>query len=346
MKEDLAGKHGENAMQMHAQKIHFLLVPEFSMIALSSALEPLRVANRFGGALYEWVLVAEQKGLVAASNGVAIQATHDISEVSDASHVIVCSSFNPKKYRSDALRSWLRMLDRKGAVLGAFDTGIYYLADAGLVGKEKLTLHWEQIPYFHEEYPHANISVELFEISDRRMYCAGGTACLDMMLHKIAKDHDEKLAIEISEQFLLSRIRHTTELQRLKVARRHNVYSKRLSVAIMLMETHIENLLSVDEVAASAHISTRQLERLFKTCLGDTPSNFYLKLRLKHAQGLLKETDMSITEISIATGFELISYFSRAYRNQFNKPPSSERKLKPPTKTKHKTPKPKSKSTS
>ena len=307
------------------EKIHFLLIPEFSMVSLSSILEPLRIANRFGGPLYEWILVGEEMGAIHASNGVPIQVSQSIDQVEQATLVFVCSSFNPNRYLSPAIRTWLRKLDRQQVTLGALDTGIYFLSDAGLIGKEKVTLHWEQIPCYLEEYPNTSISTELFEVSPRRMYCAGGTAGIDMMLYKIMQEHGQRLAIIISEQLLLSRIRPHSEHQRLEICRRHNVFNKRLATAIMHMENHIENLLSIDDLAASTHISCRQLERLFKSSFNETPTNFYLRLRLNRARSLLRETDLSITEVSVATGFDLVSYFSRAYRNLFKQTPKSER---------------------
>lgn len=307
------------------QRVHFLLIPEFSLIALSAILEPLRVANRFGGNLYEWVLVGEQQGPVPASNGIMIQTTLGIDEVDGVDTLLVCASFNPRKYLNPAIRAWLRKLERERATLGAVDTGLYFLADAGLVGKEKVTLHWEQIPCYSEDYPGANISSELFEISPRRMYCSGGTAGIDMMLCKIMLEHGRQLALAISEQFLVSRIRTASEHQRLEVATRHNVFNKRLTMAILQMENHLENPISIDDVATLTHISRRQLERLFKSAFGETPTAFYLGLRLKRARTLLRETDLSITDASVATGFDSVSYFSRTYRNFFGQTPRSER---------------------
>lgn len=309
------------------QRIHFLLIPEFSMIALSAVLEPLRVANRFGGDLYEWVLVGKEKGMVPASNGALFQTSSSIHDISQADLVLVCSSFNPRHYQSAQISNWLKQLNHQGSTLGAIDTGIYFLAYSGLVGKEKVTLHWEQLPCFLEEFPDSDISNELFEISPRRMYCCGGTAGTDMMLYKIAMEHGYPLALRISEQFMLSRIREPSEPQRLGVGLRHHIFNKRLASAIAYMENHIENRTNIDDIARKAHISRRQMERLFQTSFGKTPSSFYLELRLKRAQMLLRETNRSITEISVATGFDSVSYFSRSYREFFRQTPRSEREL-------------------
>lgn len=58
------------------------------------------------------------------------------------------------------------------------------------------------------------------------------------------------------------------------------------------------------------------MERLFRLHLNDTPSNFYLGLRAQ-ARQLLRQSDMSVLEVSIACGFESPSYFTRSYRARF-----------------------------
>ena len=62
----------------------------------------------------------------------------------------------------------------------------------------------------------------------------------------------------------------------------------------------------IASIAHSTHISVRQLTRLFATLLSDSPKSFYLKLRLNRARTLLRETDLSMTEIGLATGFQTL----------------------------------------
>ena len=54
--------------------IHFLLLPGFSAMGFISALEPLRVANRFRGPLYRWRVLSLDGGAVQASNGMSVNA--------------------------------------------------------------------------------------------------------------------------------------------------------------------------------------------------------------------------------------------------------------------------------
>lgn len=76
-------------------------------------------------------------------------------------------------------------------------------------------------------------------------------------------------------------------------------------------------------------VTPRQLERLFRQHLNETPSNFYLALRLDKARQLLRQTDMSVLEVGLACGFESSSYFSRCYRARFASSPSRDRHEQP-----------------
>lgn len=306
-------------------RFHFLLLPGFSMLGFISALEPLRAANRFRGPLYEWHMVSADGRPVRASDGITIMADQSIADVSRADCVFVVAGYDPLEHHTPSIAAWLRRLDQFGATVGAIDTGCFVLAESGLLRREPVTLHWEAIPAFMESYPTVNVTQELFEIVHRRITCAGGTASLDMMLHLIGREHGTELAVQVSEQFVQGRIRSRSDHQRMKIATRYGVHNKRLVQVLDNMENHLASPLTSDALAVKVGITRRQLERLFREHLDDSPSNFYLRLRLDRARQLLQQTDMSIMEVSTACGFESASHFSRTYRSRFGASPSRDR---------------------
>lgn len=290
-----------------------------------SAIEPLRVANRFRGELYRWRIVSVDGGPVVASNGISLNADASIDDTADARMVIVVSGFEPLARYTRGIGDWLRRLDRAGATLGGIDTGSFILAEAGLLAGKRTTLHWEALAAFSERYPSIETSQELFEIDARRITCAGGTASIDLMLDIIARDHGAELAAQVSEQFVLGRIRQRSDHQRMKIAARYGIHNRKLIQVIGVMEQHMEEPLSPDALAESIGVTRRQLERLFCAALKDTPTHFYLGLRLTRARELLQQTDMSILAVCVACGFESPSHFSRTYRARFNASPRQDR---------------------
>jgi len=307
------------------QDFHFLVLPQVSSIGFMSAIEPLRVANRFRGELYRWRIVSVDGGPVVASNGISLNADASIDDTADARMVIVVSGFEPLARYTRGIGDWLRRLDRAGATLGGIDTGSFILAEAGLLAGKRTTLHWEALAAFSERYPSIETSQELFEIDSRRITCAGGTASIDLMLDIIARDHGAELAAQVSEQFVLGRIRQRSDHQRMKIAARYGIHNRKLIQVIGVMEQHMEEPLSPDALAESIGVTRRQLERLFCAALKDTPTHFYLGLRLTRARELLQQTDMSILAVCVACGFESPSHFSRTYRARFNASPRQDR---------------------
>ncbi|WP_339489584.1 GlxA family transcriptional regulator [Pseudomonas sp. EL_65y_Pfl2_R95] len=303
----------------------FLLLPGFSMMGLMSATEPLRVANRFKGELYDWRLISIDGGPVEASNGMSLNVESALDHHEQPHTVFVISGFEPLAGYTQPLSSWLHRLDREDVVLGAIDTGSFILAEAKLLNKQRITLHWEAINAFQERYPSLNVTQELFEIDGKRITTAGGTSTIDMMLTLIARDHGEPMAVKVSEQFVLGRIRSRQDHQRMQVTSRYGVHNKKLSLVIAEIERRSENPLTPQQLADMVQITPRQLERLFRQHLNDTPANFYLNLRLDKARQLLRQSDMSVLEVALACGFESSSYFSRRYRKRFQTSPSQDR---------------------
>ena len=236
------------------------------------------------------------------------------------------AGFEPLEFATPALEHWLRRLDHDGVTLGAIDTGSFVLAQAGLLDGYRLTLHWEAIDAFKESYPALAVTQELFEIDRRRITCAGGTASIDLMLDLISQAHGPELAIQVSEQFVLGRIRPRKDHQRMQIATRYGINNQKLVQVIGEMELHTEPPLSTLVLAQMIKVTRRQLERLFRLHLNDTPSNFYLGLRLEKARQLLRQSGMSVLEVSIACGFESPSYFTRSYRARFAKCPREDRR--------------------
>jgi AraC family transcriptional regulator, carnitine catabolism transcriptional activator len=304
---------------------HFLLLPGFSSIGFMSAIEPLRVANRFAGELYRWHILSTDGGPVAASNDISLNAEGAFDSATDARTVIVVSGFEPLARYTRALGDWLKRLDRHGATLGGIDTGSFVLAEAGLLADKRVTMHWEASAAFRERYPSIETSQELFEMDARRMTCAGGTASIDMMLDLITREHGAELAAQVSEQFVVGRIRQRSDHQRMQIAARYGIHNRKLIQVIGVMEQNMEEPLTPDALAESIGVTRRQLERLFCSAMKDTPTHFYLGLRLTRARELLQQTDMSILAVCVACGFESPSHFSRTYRARFNTSPRQDR---------------------
>lgn len=307
----------------------FLLLPNYSMIAVSSAVEVLRMANQLGReTFYEWPTYTMDGNSVLASNGLEIASENKLEDAGHLDVLFVCSGMRVQEQWSDKISRQLHTYKSRGTVLGGLCTGSYILARAGLLNGYRSTIHWENIASLREMSPDIVVTEDLFEIDRDRYTAAGGTAPMDMMLKVVKRQHGNQLAVSISEQFMCDRMRGRYDKQRIPLKLLVGTKQPKLTEAVALMEANLEELIALDDLSSLVGISRRQLERLFKKYLDCVPRRYYLDLRLKKARQLLLQTDKSIAEVAIACGFVSAPHFSKSYRDRYNVSPRDERQLR------------------
>jgi AraC family carnitine catabolism transcriptional activator len=313
-------------MHRAAFDIVYLLVPGFSMIALYSALEPLRVANRFGGELFRWRFVSLDGGAVIASNGIPVSVEGPLAQAGRPNLAVVCSSYDHDKAMTPAMRSALRRLDGAGVWLGGLDTGAILLADAGLLDGREATCHWETLGAMREDFPRVQVSDEIFVIDGPRLTASGGTAPLDMMIRWIGSLHGQALGTRVADTLVHARHGGDPGGARISARTRFGTDDAHVLAAISAMEEHLEDVLRLEDVAVAAAMSPRQLERRFRRALGMGPMRFYLGLRLERAERLLTYSRMNVRDVGLASGFSSLAQFSRAYKSRYGLAPSQHRR--------------------
>jgi AraC family transcriptional regulator, glycine betaine-responsive activator len=316
---------GDKAKEL-PQTVALVLIPEFTMMPVTSVIEPLRIANRLSEkTLYKWTLHSLDGQPVSASSQISTMANGDLETIHPDATIIVCAGLFVQRHTDRRMLSWLRKTARRGAVIGAVCTGAHILAEAGLLDGYRCTIHWENLPGFSEAFPEINATGGLFEIDGDRFTSAGGTTAIDMMLTLIASQHGPDLAASVAEAILHSPIRHHSENQRMSLPARIGARHPKLVSIIEKMEENLEDPLSPSLLAKQAGLSTRQLERLFRRYLDRSPKRYYLELRLKKARSLLLQTDLSVINVALACGFSSPSHFSKCYRAFYGRTPYRER---------------------
>jgi transcriptional regulator GlxA family with amidase domain len=309
-------------------KYAFLTLPNYSLIAVANALEPLRMANRLvGSEVYEWSVISVDGRAVDASSGLTLSPTHALEKLGPVDILFVCGGVNVRDAVSPGLLTALKRLADRRVPLGALCTGGYALAKAGLLDNFSATIHWENLSALREEFPRVRISDQLFTIDRDRFTCSGGTAPLDLMLNLIQVKLGPRISQLVSEQFIVDRVRKDTDRQYVPLRAQVGVSHRGLIRVAQLMEENIEKPLSLEKIAKTTGLSRRQIERLFKRDLNCVPKHYYLEMRLRRARELLLQTAMPIMDITTACGFQSPPHFSKCYRMQFGHPPSAERKI-------------------
>lgn len=313
---------------MDKTRYAFLTLPNYSLIAVTNALEVLRMTNRVVGQdVYEWSIASLDGRPVPASSGLELAPTVALDRVGKVEILFVCGGINVREAVSNSLLAALRRLAERRIGLGALCTGGYALARAGLLDRYQATIHWENLPALREEFPRVQLNDQVFSIDRDRYTASGGTAPLDLMLNLIQLKHGLRISQQVSEQFLLERVRSDQDRQYVPLRAQVGGSQGNMIRVAQLMEENIEKPLSLERIAHATGLSRRQIERLFRRHLDCVPKRYYLEMRLRRARELLLQTSMPIMDITTSCGFKSPPHFSRCYRAQFGHPPSAERRV-------------------
>lgn len=308
------------------ERFAFILVEDFSHLAFSCAIEPLRIANLLTGKeIYSWSLVSKDGHGARSSNGSITLTDYSYDDLPSCDRLFVLSGINVEHKKTPKLLSVLRQKKSRGVKLGALCSGAYVIAKAGLLNGQSASIHWEFHDSFMESFPEVNLVRSVFVADDKVISAAGGAATADLMLHLIKQRHGAELAFAVADQMVYIGARDADGDQRLLVGNRPGVRNKHLKKAIDIMIDNLETPVPASTISKGVGISRRQVERLFGRYLQCSPKRYYLELRLERARGLLLHTDQPIVEVASACGFEYASHFAKSYRSRFGVPPSTHR---------------------
>ena len=299
-------------------RVTLLVLPESSMMSLASALDPMRAANRIANReLFTW--------RIATLNGKPAKLTCDLTIEPDVAFdeglrgdvLIVIASFNQQHHAGPAHLRLLKRVARNFSLLGGIEAGSWILARSGLLEGRSATTHWEDLEEFTTRYPQIDIKPDRFVIDGRVFTTGGASPTFDFMLYLIRRRYGYPLAIEVSSVFIYDGVHSATDTQPLVSLGMLENNEPRVAAAIHVMEQHIDDTLSIAQVAAQVNLSVRMLEYLFRQTLDLSPAAYYRRLRLQIARRMVVDTRLRLQEIAIRTGFNSLSSFSRLFRRHY-----------------------------
>ncbi len=300
-------------------RLALLLLPEFSDFGLAAVTEPLFVANWLAQEpLFEWRTVSADGRPVRASNGRVVPVDGDLALPEPVRSVFVLASFDPVPSAGNRpVTRWLKRAARSGVELAGIENGSLALAVAGLLDSHAAAVHWDNLAGFQELFPRIRIASAAYSFSKNRVTCAGAAAILDMMIAWIAAHADTEIAADVSRHLLLPGSARTAP-----AAGHPDLVSRALSI----MQAHVDDPLSCDDLAQRLNVSLRQLERQFKRARGRTVHGEYRLIRVEKAHQYLQQTILSVTEVAALTGFSSVEYFSKVYQRELGVLPSRDRR--------------------
>jgi transcriptional regulator GlxA family with amidase domain len=311
-----------------ALSVGFILTKKFTLTALSSFLDALRLAaddgDRSRPIRCHWRIIAGQKTPVKASCGVAITPDAVFGDPRAFDYIVVVGGLlhcGPP-LEPEAL-AFLHAAGAAGVPLIGVCTGSFVLCRAGLMRDRKCCVSWYHYRDFIDEFPDlVPVADQLYVVDRDRITCSGGSGVADLAAYLIERHLGRAAAQKAMHILLLDQARPPHQPQpQPPVA--GDVANSRVRRAMLLMEQHINDPLPIEQLARRLSVSTRQFERLFAAETGMSPTRFYRQLRLRYGLWRLRSTRRSVTAIALESGFSDCAHFSRQFRDFYGVKPSA-----------------------
>jgi transcriptional regulator GlxA family with amidase domain len=305
----------------------FLMLPRYSMLAASCAIEALRHANQIlGRRAFEWSIFSAWSDPPPSSSGLQLGPQQPIAAFRGADVILVHASYDAEASATRPVLGFLRRQAALQRLIGGIETGSLVLAKAGLLDGCTATCHWDELESAAARYPAVEFVQDIFVRDGQRLSCAGGTTSLDLMLTLIADAEGRNVSAAVARGFLHSSIRPGADQQVDVLQERLARASPGLRRAMRLAPGLAASGATAADLADASRIGQRQLEKQFRFWLGTTPAAYLRKVRLDRARSLLRGTNLGVLSIAIECGFSSASHFSIAYSAHFGIAPSKDRR--------------------
>ncbi len=265
------------------------------------------------------VTVASADGQpIQSVNHIHIQPHCSIAEVHQTDLIIISSAtyIDHILEKNPELIPWIRHHYQQGAHVASICTGVFLLAETGLLDGKSATLHWGFADIFRKRYPDVDLQPDRMVIDHGRLYCSAGVnAGMDLSLYLVEKLCGRQAAVESAKTMVLDLGRNRqTPYDSFTALRDHG--DPLVIEAQRSIEQHQTDAFDYDRLAGKLKISRRSLERRFKIRTGFTPLGYLQRLRVERAKRMLEEGTRTFNEITYEVGYEDISFFRKIFVRQ------------------------------
>lgn len=282
---------------------------------------------------YRVVLAARTLDPVTTSAGVRVlpdltfteAATRSIDTLLVPGAVELDSARRVRALTDPELVEQVRTLAARARRVASVCVGAHLLAAAGLLDGRRATTHWSTAEQLAAEHPAVEVDADPIFVRDGEVWTGAGiSACLDLSLALVAEDFGEGVALRVARQLVMYLKRPSGQSQ-FSVPLEPVSATRRAEDLRHFVRRHLGGRLSLADIAAYAHVSERQLARIFKSELGTTPAAYIESARVELARGRLETTDATLERIASACGFGTADTLVRAFRRTLGITPTEYR---------------------
>jgi transcriptional regulator GlxA family with amidase domain len=319
--------------QHQKRRIVFVLLPAVHLLDLAGPAQVFSTASRLG-APYELVFCAAQSQVTSAQ-GLMFAQLSPLVDLESVDQVII-PGFSSDMVSLDSplldnqTCSWLRHAGESGIQMASVCTAAFAIGEAGLLDGRQCTTHWASVERLQIRYPKASVTDNVLFVEDGVITTSAGIASgIDMALFMVEKTLGPMFTAKVARSLVVYARRNGCQPQNsIYLEYRAHLHAG-VHRAQDFIAGHLNERITLDEIAQAALLSTRSLSRDFKQTTGLTPIGYQQGLRLELARNLIANRQLSLEEIASQCGFEDVRHFRRLWKARYHQPPSAARYLDP-----------------
>ncbi len=297
---------------LRPRQIAILAFPEVQSLDVTGPLEVFATAHKLIELTgrkdpgYEVQILSPSGAPLRTSSGLQIVPHADIEHApARLDSLIVAGGHGSRAIAADpATLAWIAKTSKQARRTASVCTGAFLLAAAGLLDGRRATTHWSAARRLAQLFPSVQVDPEPIFLRDGDIWTSAGvTAGMDLALALVEDDLDREAALAIARQLVLFLRRPGNQSQfSATLASQEPLREPLREVRRHILENLADDL-SIEELAAHAHMSPRHFARSFRAETGVTPARYVESVRLEAARRTLEDTSLSVAAVAHTCGF-------------------------------------------
>lgn len=293
--------------------------------ALTSARHPGDEANP---PCYRPVIVGLTSKSFTSESGLHFRAdlTADTTHIFDTIIVPGGKGLRQLETRQQAAL-WLAAQAAQTRRIASVSTGIYALAQSGLVDGRNVTTHWRFSRDVAQRFPKLHLSRSVAFLKDEQFYSsAGGTAGIEMTLALVQEDYGGEIARSVARELVMRLRPPGVGGDDFEPAAYQSDPTERVAELPSWILSHLHERMTVDALAERTCLCPRHFSRIFKQVFECTPADFVEELRLSEARRRLLGLRTTVESVAESVGFKSSDSFRRAFERRVGVTPTAFRR--------------------
>lgn len=285
----------------------------------------VQIALKSPDKLYEVELVSPYGGLINTKPGNIEMNTTAVADLIDGHIDILLIAGGETAFeiaKDPDICSLVENLALRSTYVASICTGVFLLAQAGLLKNRRATTHWAWSKKLSDDFPETLVDAEKIYVKDGNIFTSAGiTSGMDLALALIQSDFGAETALTVAQFWVMVLKRSGGQSQFSSLLPVPQEISTPIDRVITWAQKNLTSDLSVDEMAKYIAMSPRNFSRRFTKEVGLTPAKYVETLRLYKAKSHLELSEKSLDEIARVTGFANADSLRRSFLRTFKVSP-------------------------